>query len=45
VVLAGTYRILIEDKVFDAPASTNVTVPKGSGIAGGTYPMRLAVFW
>ncbi len=30
VVLAGTYRILIEDKVFDAPVSTSITVPRGS---------------
>jgi quercetin dioxygenase-like cupin family protein len=30
VVLAGTYRILIEDKVFDAPVGTSVTVPRGS---------------
>ena len=30
VVLAGTYRILIEDKVFDAPAGTSVTAPKGA---------------
>ena len=29
MVLAGTYRILIEDKVFDAPAGTSVTAPKG----------------
>jgi hypothetical protein len=30
VVLAGTYRILFEDKVFDAPVGTSVTVPRGS---------------
>ena len=30
VVLAGTYRILIEDKVFDASVGTSVTVPRGS---------------
>ena len=30
VVLAGTYRIQIEDKVFNAPAGTSVTVPKGA---------------
>jgi quercetin dioxygenase-like cupin family protein len=30
VVLAGTYRILIEDKVFDAQAGTSATVPRGS---------------
>jgi mannose-6-phosphate isomerase-like protein (cupin superfamily) len=30
VVLAGTYRILIEDKVFDAPVGISVTVPRGS---------------
>jgi hypothetical protein len=29
-VLAGTYRILIEDKVLDAPVGTSVTVPRGS---------------
>src|SRR5246127_3974639 len=29
VVLAGAYRILIEDKVFDAPVGTSVTVPRG----------------
>src|SRR5260370_20566158 len=27
VVLAGTYRILIEDKVFDAPVGTSITCP------------------
>ena len=30
VVLAGTYRILIEDKVFDAPVGISVTIPRGS---------------
>ena len=30
VVLDGTYRIVIEDKVFDAPAGTSVTVPRGA---------------
>ena len=30
VVLAGTYRIQIEDKVFNASAGTSVTVPKGA---------------
>jgi len=30
VVLAGTYRILIEDKVFDAPVGTSITVSRGS---------------
>ena len=30
VVLAGTYRILIEDQVFDTPVGTSVTVPRGS---------------
>jgi mannose-6-phosphate isomerase-like protein (cupin superfamily) len=30
VVLAGTYRILIEEKVFDAPVGISVTVPRGS---------------
>jgi mannose-6-phosphate isomerase-like protein (cupin superfamily) len=30
VVLAGTYRIPIEDKVLDAPVGTSVTVPRGS---------------
>ena len=30
VVLAGTYRILIEDTVFDAPMGISVTVPRGS---------------
>jgi len=30
VVLAGTYRILIEDKMFDAPVGSSVTVPRGS---------------
>jgi len=30
VVLVGTYRIAIEDRVFDAPAGTSVTVPKGA---------------
>jgi len=29
VVLAGTYRILIQDKVLDAPVGTSVTVPRG----------------
>jgi mannose-6-phosphate isomerase-like protein (cupin superfamily) len=29
-VLAGTYRILIEDRVLDAPVVTSVTVPRGS---------------
>jgi mannose-6-phosphate isomerase-like protein (cupin superfamily) len=27
---AGLYRILIEDKVFDAPVGISVTVPRGS---------------
>lgn len=45
VVLAGTYRILIEDKVFDAPIGTSITVPRGHDIVGGTYPMRLVVSW
>ena len=46
VVLAGTYRILTEDKVFDAPVGASVTVPQGDrGIVSGTYPMRLVVFW
>jgi mannose-6-phosphate isomerase-like protein (cupin superfamily) len=45
VVLAGTYRILTEDKVFDAPVGASVTVPQGDrGIVSGTYPMRLVVF-
>jgi quercetin dioxygenase-like cupin family protein len=30
VVLAGTYRILIEDQVFDTRVGTSVTVPRGS---------------
>jgi mannose-6-phosphate isomerase-like protein (cupin superfamily) len=30
VVLTGTYRILVEDRVFDAPAGTSVTVPRGA---------------
>ena len=30
VVLAGTYRILIEDKLFHAPIGTSITVPRGS---------------
>jgi mannose-6-phosphate isomerase-like protein (cupin superfamily) len=30
VVLAGAYRILIEDKLFDAPVGTSVTVPRRS---------------
>ena len=30
VVLAGTYRIVIEDTLFDAPVGTSVTVPKGA---------------
>jgi quercetin dioxygenase-like cupin family protein len=30
VVLAGTYRIQIEDKVFAAPAGTSATVPRGA---------------
>jgi quercetin dioxygenase-like cupin family protein len=30
VVLIGTYRIQIEDKVFNAPAGTSVTIPKGA---------------
>ena len=30
VVLAGTYRILIEDKLFHAPIGTSFTVPRGS---------------
>jgi quercetin dioxygenase-like cupin family protein len=30
VVLAGTYRIQIEDKAFNAPAGTSVTVPRGA---------------
>lgn len=29
VVLAGTYRILIEDKVFDVSVGPSVTVPRG----------------
>ena len=29
VVLAGTYQILIEEKVFDAPVGFSVTVPRG----------------
>ena len=29
VVLAGTYRILIEDKLFHAPIGTSITVPRG----------------
>jgi mannose-6-phosphate isomerase-like protein (cupin superfamily) len=30
VVLAGAYRILIEDKLFDVPVGTSVTVPRRS---------------
>ena len=30
VVLAGTYRILIEDRLFHAPIGTSITVPRGS---------------
>src|SRR5258706_8759706 len=30
VVLAGTFRILIEDKVFDASVGTSITVARGS---------------
>jgi mannose-6-phosphate isomerase-like protein (cupin superfamily) len=30
VVLAGTYRILIDNRVFDAPVGTSVTVPRGA---------------
>ena len=30
VVLAGTYRILIEDRLFHAPVGTSITVPRGS---------------
>ena len=30
VVLAGTYRILIEDRLFHAPIGTSFTVPRGS---------------
>lgn len=30
VVLTGTYRILIEDKLFHAPIGTSFTVPRGS---------------
>jgi mannose-6-phosphate isomerase-like protein (cupin superfamily) len=30
VILAGTYRFVCEDKMFDAPAGTSVTVPKGA---------------
>src|SRR5260370_40105858 len=45
VVLAGTYRILIDNRVFDAPVGTSVTVPRGAGIVGGTYPMRPVGCW
>jgi quercetin dioxygenase-like cupin family protein len=31
VVLAGTYRIQIGNSVFEAPAGTSVTVPRGAG--------------
>jgi quercetin dioxygenase-like cupin family protein len=31
VVLAGTYRIQIGNTVFEAPAGTSVTVPRGAG--------------
>jgi quercetin dioxygenase-like cupin family protein len=44
VVLAGAYRILIEDKVFDAPVGT-LPFQGDPAILGGTYPMRLVVFW
>ena len=30
VVLAGTYRILIEDRLFHAPIGTSFTVPRGT---------------
>jgi quercetin dioxygenase-like cupin family protein len=30
LVFAGTYRIQIEDKVFNAPTGASVTVPKGA---------------
>ena len=30
VVLAGIYRILIEDKMLDAPVGTSTTVPRGA---------------
>jgi quercetin dioxygenase-like cupin family protein len=30
VVLAGIYRILIDNRVFDAPVGTSVTVPRGA---------------
>jgi mannose-6-phosphate isomerase-like protein (cupin superfamily) len=36
VVPAGTYRTLIEDKVFDAPIGTSITVPKGSRHSWGS---------
>jgi mannose-6-phosphate isomerase-like protein (cupin superfamily) len=30
VIIAGSYRIAIEDKIFEASAGTSVTVPKGA---------------
>lgn len=30
VVLAGTYRFLIEDRLFHAPIGSSISVPKGS---------------
>ena len=30
MVLAGIYRILIEDKMLDAPVGTSTTVPRGA---------------
>lgn len=46
VVIAGRYKILIEDKLIDAPVGTSVTVPKGarhSWLNVSEEPSRLLV--
>jgi quercetin dioxygenase-like cupin family protein len=48
VVLAGTYRFAVGDKIFDAAAGTSVTVPKGAPHAWrnlSSSPSRLLVIF
>jgi quercetin dioxygenase-like cupin family protein len=45
VVLADTYRIQIEDKVFNAPAGTSVTVTKGARHSWRNISHEVVVFW
>ena len=45
VILAGSYRIAIGEKIFEVSAGASITLPKGVPIAGAISPASPGAWW